>query len=185
MSIISRRYTKIIFKNFNKIIYHKNNLLIRPLKIEDIKENYIKSLQDKTINKYLVSKKKKELTQNHIKQYVSKNQISANDILFGIFFKKKHIGNSRLIKIKKNFFLGIIIFDKPNQNKGFGSKAINIVSDFAFKYLNANFVKAVIDSRNFQSIKAFKKSDFTIKFNTNTKISNKCLAIKSKNNLLK
>ena len=71
MSIISRRYTKIIFKNFNKIIYHKNNLLIRPLKIEDIKENYIKNLQDKTINKYLVSKKKKELTQNHIKQYVS------------------------------------------------------------------------------------------------------------------
>ena len=59
MSIISRRYTKIIFKNFNNIIYHKNNLLIRPLKIEDIKENYIKNLQDKTINKYLVSKKKK------------------------------------------------------------------------------------------------------------------------------
>ena len=169
MSIISRIYTKNVFKNFNKIIYHKNNLLIRPLKIEDIKENYIKSLQDKTINKYLVSK----------------NQVSADNILFGIFFKKKHIGNSRLTKIKKNFFLGIAIFDKPNQNKGFGSKAINIVSDFAFKYLNANFVKAVIDSRNFQSIKAFKKSDFTIKFNTNTKISNKCLAIKSKNNLLK
>ena len=61
MSIISRRYTKIIFKNFNKIIYHKNNLLIRPLKIEDIKENYIKNLQDKTINKYLVSKKKKRI----------------------------------------------------------------------------------------------------------------------------
>ena len=59
MSIISRIYTKNVFKNFNKIIYHKNNLLIRPLKIEDIKENYIKSLQDKTINKYLVSKKKK------------------------------------------------------------------------------------------------------------------------------
>ena len=64
-------------------------------------------------------------------------------------------------------------------------KAINIVSDFAFKYLNANFVKAGIDSRNFQSIKAFKKAGFTIKFNTNAKISNKCLAIKSKNNLLK
>ena len=185
MSIISKRYTKIIFKNFNKIIYHKNNLLIRPLKIEDIKENYIKNLQDKTINKYLVSKKKKELTQNHIKQYFSKNQISPNDILFGIFFKKKHIGNTRLQKKKKKIILGIAIFDKPNQNKGFGSKAINIVSDFAFKYLNANFVKAGIDSRNFQSIKAFKKSDFTIKFNTNTKISNKCLAIKSKNNLLK
>ena len=86
MSIISRIYTKNVFKNFNKIIYHKNNLLIRPLKIEDIKENYIKSLQDKTINKYLVSKKKKELTQNHIKQYVSKKQISANDILFSIFY---------------------------------------------------------------------------------------------------
>ena len=150
MSIISKRYTKIIFKNFNKIIYHKNNLLIRPLKIEDIKENYIKNLQDKTINKYLVSKKKKELTQNHIKQYVSKNQISPNDILFGIFFKKKHIGNTRLTKIKKNFFLGIAIFDKPNQNKGFGSKAINIVSDFAFKYLNANFVKDEINKINYK-----------------------------------
>ena len=51
MSIISKRYTKIIFKNFNKIIYHKNNLLIRPLKIEDIKKNYIKTI---TIWRYLL-----------------------------------------------------------------------------------------------------------------------------------
>ena len=176
MSIISKRYTKIIFKNFNKIIYHKNNLLIRPLKIEDIKENYIKNLQDKTINKYLVSKKKKELTQNHIKQYVSKNQISANDILFGIFFKKKHIGNCRVHFVKNELFIGITIFDKLKQRKGFGSKTLKIVPNFAFKNLNVNYIQAKIHNQNQNSINAFIKAGFKIKYKKNKY----CFVIKKK-----
>ena len=92
-------------QSFEKEIYQKNNLLIKPLKIKDIKKRYIQSLKDKEINQYLISKKKKKLNKNHIYKYVSENNLSSSSILFGIFFKKKHIGNTRLTKIKKTFFL--------------------------------------------------------------------------------
>ena len=46
-------------QSFEKEIYQKNNLLIKPLKIKDIKKRYIQSLKDKEINQYLISKKRK------------------------------------------------------------------------------------------------------------------------------
>ena len=39
-------------QNFNKTIYLKNNFLIRTLKINDIKQGYVESLQDPNVNKY-------------------------------------------------------------------------------------------------------------------------------------
>ena len=60
-------------QSFEKEIYQKNNLLIKPLKIKDIKKRYIQSLKDKEINQYLISKKKKKLNKNHIYKYVSEN----------------------------------------------------------------------------------------------------------------
>ena len=74
-------------QSFEKEIYQKNNLLIKPLKIKDIKKRYIQSLKDKEINQYLISKKKKKLNKNHIYKYVSENNLSSSSILFGILFK--------------------------------------------------------------------------------------------------
>ena len=46
-------------KDFEKKIYQRNNLVIKTLKIEDIKKKYLESLKNNEINQYLFSKKKK------------------------------------------------------------------------------------------------------------------------------
>jgi len=169
-------------QNFNKTIYLKNNFLIRTLKINDIKQGYVESLQDPNVNKYLFFRKKK-ITIKNIKQYVLKNFISSNNILFGIFFNKKHIGNIRLTLLENESILGITIFDQFNQQKGFGSKSLDIVSKFAIKNLKSKSIKGGIDLKNTISIKTFKKAGFLIKKNLDiyNKYSSKyCLAIKKK-----
>lgn len=168
-------------KDYKKKIYQKENLLIRPLRIEDVKKNYIQSLQDKEINKHLISKKKNQLNKDSINKYVSYNYSSSRCILFGIFFEKKHIGNCRIHYVNKELFLGIAIFDKLYQNKGLGSKVIKIISNFAFKILNIHYIQAKIYNRNKNSIKAFTKAGFKIK--EEKKIKNNeifCLVIKKK-----
>ena len=49
-------------QSFEKEIYQKNNLLIKPLKIKDIKKRYIQSLENKEIIilKLVNSKKKRK-----------------------------------------------------------------------------------------------------------------------------
>ena len=159
--------THIDLQSFQKEIYQKNNLLIKPLKIKDIKKNYIESLKNKEINQYLVSKKKRKLNKNHIYKYVSENNLSSSSILFGIFFKKKHIGNCRVHFVKNELFIGITIFDKLKQRKGFGSKTLKIVPNFAFKNLNVNYIQAKIHNQNQNSINAFIKAGFKIKYKKN------------------
>ena len=163
-------------QSFENEIYQKNNLLIKPLKIKDIKKRYIQSLKDKEINQYLISKKKKKLNKNHIYKYVSENNLSSSSILFGIFFKKKHIGNCRIHFVKNELFIGIAIFDKLKQRKGFGSKILKIVPNFAFKNLNVNHIQAKIHNKNQNSINAFIKAGFKIKYKKYTH----CFVIKKK-----
>ena len=153
-------------KIFSNTIYEKNSLLIRPLKAKDVKRDYIKSIQDYTINKFLFLKRKK-ISRKSIENYVLENDNSSNNILFGIFFKKRHIGNTRLTVKKNEAILGIAIFDRRSQGQGFGSKALKIISDFAIKKLNIRTVKGGIDTKNFASIKTFKKTGFLIKPNIN------------------
>ena len=163
-------------KDFEKKIYQRNNLVIKTLKIEDIKKKYLESLKDNEINQYLFSKKKKELTKNHVYKYISQNNASSEDVLFGIFFKKKHIGNCRIHFKKKELYIGILIFDKSIQGKGFGTKSLKVVSNFAYKNLNINSIHARIHIENKASLNAFKKAGFKIK----GKIVNKCFFIVKK-----
>ena len=135
-----------------------------------------------------IAKYKKETNSNagnitSSENYVLENDNSSNNILFGIFFKKRHIGNTRLTVKKNDAILGIAIFDRRSQGQGFGSKALKIISDFAIKKLNIRTVKGGIDKKNFASIETFKKAGFLIKPNINiyNKSSRKyCLAIMKK-----
>ena len=108
--------------------------------------------------------------------YISQNNASSEDVLFGIFFKKKHIGNCRIHFKKKELYIGILIFDKSIQGKGFGTKSLKVVSNFAYKNLNINSIHARIHIENKASLNAFKKAGFKIK----GKIVNKCFFIVKK-----
>ena len=157
------------FKGFEGEIYKKNNFLLKTLKIKHIKKKYLESLKKNEINKYLVSKKKKTLTKKHIYKYVSQNILSSKSILFGIFFKTKHIGNCRIHFLKEELYIGIAIFDKSVHGQGFGTKSLKIVANFGFKNLNVNYIQARIHVDNEGSIRVFKKAGFKIKDKINNK----------------
>ena len=161
---------------FDKKIYKKNSLLIKPLTIYDIKKNYIQSLKNKKINKYLASKEKGRLSKKYIHKYVVQNNLSSNSILFGVFLKKNHIGTCRIHFVKSELFIGILMFDQLKQRKIYGNKVLVIVSDFAFRNLNISYIQAKIYNENQNSIKAFERAGFKIK-----NIGNKyCCVIKKK-----
>jgi len=56
--------------------------------------------------------------------------------------------------------IGILISDKADRNKGFGSEALELLINYAFRHLNLNQVFANIDTENTASLKLFTNFGF-------------------------
>lgn len=85
--------------------------------------------------------------------------IRSNKYLFGIYLDDKHIGN---IKLGKKGDIGLII-DKPYWNHGYGTKAIKLITEFAFQN-GFDKVFAGISQGNEGSLRAFEKNGFIKKY---------------------
>lgn len=58
--------------------------------------------------------------------------------------------------------LGIVISNKADRNKGYGSEAINLLCDYAFKTLGVHQIYANVGEHNTNSIELFKKLNFRL-----------------------
>lgn len=58
--------------------------------------------------------------------------------------------------------LGIVIANEEDRNKGYGSEAISILCDYAFKILDLRQIYANVGEENKSSIKLFKKLGFEL-----------------------
>lgn len=136
---------------------------IKQLIPELCSENYHKWLNDPSINKYLESR---FVTHSYesVREYVAQTQQNKKEILFGIFNKDSiHIGNIKLGNI--DYFhgfgeIGLLIGERELSEKGMGTRAIELVTSYAFSELNLRKVMAGIYSNNYASIRAFEKNDF-------------------------
>ena len=139
-------------------------------------EIYLKELQIHNINKNYLSWFTKDLkyieySRNRInlstlRLYFNKiNRSKKKSIFLGIFTEDKvHIGNIKFEEsiIKNKFYMGILIGDKKYTNKGL-SKLIIQKAEKIFRkkfFLNKYFL--IVDRKNEQAIKAYKKSKFVI-----------------------
>lgn len=58
--------------------------------------------------------------------------------------------------------IGILIYDKKNRNKGFGSEALELMIKYSANTLNMKQLYCHIEEENESSLKLFKQFDFEI-----------------------
>ena len=148
-----------------KRIFSKN-LFLRPLKAEDVTKDYILGLQDEEVTKFTQAKYTR-WTKNKVLDYVKNTNVPFQSQLIGIFLKenKKHIGNIRLLgfsKMHKRVNLGIMIFDKSQWFKGYGTESLTAICNYVFKVLGFCKICAGYYSINKASHKTFKKAGFKV-----------------------
>ena len=100
---------------------------------KDISNDYLKWMNDFEVNKYTEQKYKKHKIKD-IKKFVNEKNKSNNEFLYGIFFKKKHIGNIKLGPINfihKSAEISYFIGEKELWGKGYATKAIKLIIKIA------------------------------------------------------
>ncbi len=139
------------------------DIKLKLLTPEDVTPEYLKWLSDPDINQYLESRWD-SYTLEDLRSYVRSVNSSKNNFLFGIFLQDdKHIGNVKIGSINwihRCADIGIIIGDKSCWGKGYGTKAIQLATEYAFTELNLNHIMAGIYACNVASYKAFLKAGY-------------------------
>jgi RimJ/RimL family protein N-acetyltransferase len=143
-----------------------DNLYLRQLLVSDISSEYIKALNDKGVVG-LTEARHIKWDIKKVKEYVKKSNVKGVSLLIGIFLKNsgKHIGNIRLFNFNrwhKRLELGIMIFDKSQWGKGYGTKSLKAVTRYVFESLKLHKICADYYSLNVASAKMFKKLGFEI-----------------------
>ncbi|MBM3516534.1 MAG: GNAT family N-acetyltransferase [Alphaproteobacteria bacterium] len=100
-----------------------------------------------------------------LRAYIAGMGATAENLLLGIFLDggRRHIGNIKLGPIDARYRradLGLLIGDRTEWGKGYGSEAIDAVSGHAFGALGLKRVGAGCYANNLSSIRAFLKVGF-------------------------
>ena len=141
-------------------------LFFRYLRMYDANKTYKKWLNDKDVNKFLETRHEIH-TIAKIKNFISVQNKSTNNHLFGVFHKKNkiHIGNVKLGPIHKFHpvsELSLFIGDKKYWGNGYGSEIIKTLTYHAFKNLGLKKLSAGAYSQNISSVQAFIKSGYHV-----------------------
>ena len=140
-------------------------LHLRQFAVDYITPEYIEALNDKEVVQHTDARHKSWNLENS-KEFVLNSNIEGTRELVGIFLKDsgKHIGNIRLHfdNRERRVALGIMIWDKRQWNKGYGTEALNAISDYVFDDLGYHKLWAGYYTENASSAKLFKKAGFVI-----------------------
>ena len=147
-----------------------DNIFVRIISSKDVSLRYLNWLKNYEIMKFTEQNKKKH-TIKSTKVFVEEKLLSNCDLLFGIFFKNEHIGNTKLGPInwkKKEAQISFFLGEKDFWGQGIMPKVINKVLSYAFKSLKLLEIKAGYEKKNLASAKVFKKCRFEV-VKTNSK----------------
>ncbi len=135
---------------------------LKILKASDYSDNYLSWMNDKDVVKY---------SENRFKSFSKKGQINyinsfidnKKNFLYGIFFKKKHIGNIVLGPIKnKTSEITYMIGDKNYWGMGIGSFVIHLIINKAKHEHKLSKLSAGCASKNFASARILLKNNFKL-----------------------
>lgn len=138
------------------------SVLLRPVnRLVDTTSNYLRWMNEYEVVKYLESRFKIWSSHDLVK-YVDETQ-AKGDFLRAITFEGNHVGNIRLTIHWIHGFAEVgLVIDKPYWNRGVGTEAISLISDYAFQKLKLHKLWAGCYSDNKGAIKAFQKAGFEI-----------------------
>jgi len=112
-------------------------------------------MKSKKINKYLI---KKKFDKKSLIKFLENLIKSKKNIFFKIVFKKKHIGNLRLILSKsKTAGFGIMIGNVQFHNKKVGKICLYIILKYIFSRLKYKKISLNVIKDNLPAIKLYRK----------------------------
>ena len=153
------------------LININQNLFLKNLSIKNINQNYLNWFQDQEIKRNIINTNFFKLSD--LKKYFLKEKKKKNTIFFGIFYKKKHIGNLKYEGIYKNSrkaSFGILIGNKNYRGKEIGYKVINKSINFLIeKYRIKKFIISC-KKNNYKALNLYKKLGFRIIKNLNNQV---------------
>jgi RimJ/RimL family protein N-acetyltransferase len=157
------------------LLLENDRIYLRPLRVKDITNEYIRGLNDLEINRYLEVRRNVQ-TRESVEKFVISNMEDQSSILFGIFIKNSRepfIGTIRAHGI--DFFhytasVGICVFAKRAWKKGYALQALKLVKDYLFGVLGLHYLEAGAYAKNINSIKVFTRAGFAEWYRVKDKI---------------
>lgn len=142
-------------------------LVLRTLEEGDVTERYLGWLRDPAVNRYLEVRFDVQTLETCRTFVLAANQ-HADTLLLGIFLKegteeRRHIGNIKLGPINphhRRAELGLLLGDRAEWGKGYGSEAIVAMTRHAFAHLGLHKVTAGCYGGNHASAGAFLKAGY-------------------------
>ena len=149
-----------------KIKINGSKVNLRALKISDCNKTYLSWLEDREVNKYLETRWNQHNIES-IKKHVKELNKSKNNIILAIEDNKskKHIGNIKLGPINfhhKTSEISYFIGEKIFWGNGSGTEAVSLLTKYAFKELNMEFLLAGVYESNKGSSSLLKKSGYVL-----------------------
>jgi len=139
-------------------------IYLRCLVPEEIGQTYLQWIRDKDINQFLEVRHNLPSTVSELQQFVASINDSSDSIMFGIFVgDHKHIGNIKLgpvDSINMRAEIGVLLGDKSEWGKGYATRAIQLVSKYAFECLGLVRLTAGMHEPNQGSFRVFIKAGF-------------------------
>jgi len=144
---------------------YSEHIVLRTLQMSDATPTYLGWLSDPAINAYLEVRFSSHLMVSDLSAFIDDANTSLHTLMLGIFHQEsgRHIGNIKLGPIDWNHKvgdIGFLIGDKEQWGKGYASKAIALLSDYAFEQLGLAKLTAGCYSENEGSRRALLKAGF-------------------------
>lgn len=143
---------------------------LRKLNKNDANTNYVNWFKDKSVKQFIQGSTQ-NINISFLKKYIATQNKNKKTLFFGIFSKKKHVGNIKFNKINKKqnkVFMGILIGNKNFRGIGLAKEVIDFFSEYFYSNYNITNILLGVDKKNKNAIKAYKKSGFQI-IKSNTK----------------
>jgi RimJ/RimL family protein N-acetyltransferase len=142
------------------------NLVLRPLHVDDVSEAYVGWLNDPEINRFLESRFVLHSLAS-VQSFVQAMSKDRKNILFGIFEKasKRHVGNIKVGPIDlhhETAVVGLMIGERACWGRGYATEAISEVSRYGFMQLGLKKLVAGVYENNIGSLRAFQKAGYDI-----------------------
>jgi len=158
------------------LLIENKNIYLRPLRIEDVTDEYVSGLNDPEVNRYLVNVRQRVQTRESVGKYVTSNMKDPSSILFGIFIKDSRESFTGTIRVHRiDFFhysanIGICVFAKRAWKKGYALQALQLVKDYLFGVLGLHYLEAGTYAKNINSINLFTRAGFAEWYRVKDKI---------------
>lgn len=141
-----------------------NRLYLRRIERADLEGNYFQWLNDQDVTRWMQNGIFPNSAESML-DYYQHIATSRTEMILAIVLKHddQHIGNIGLHNIHPIFRsveIGILIGERDTWGNGYGTEAIGLLAEHAFRRLNLNRLSAGAVAQNIGSIRAFEKAGF-------------------------